>query len=524
MAASPPGPPPAEVLVLAGYRAQKEDELNLVPGDVIRQVHKGPARGWLCGELGGHCGLFPRRLVQEIPEALRGRGEPRKPRRRRPGHPTKSWGSQRWCKVNFNYSPEQEDELKLQAGEIVEMIKEIEDGWWLGKKSGQLGAFPSNFVELLDSGAPSFGNVGMPSINPDPQRHPKLSSLTYDSPPDYLQTASCPEICRVLFDYEPEAPDELALRRGDLVKVLRKTTEDKGWWEGECQGRRGVFPDNFVLPPPPIKRLVPRKVLPWEPAPIKEPQKTIPRASLSFKKPATTASPRKAKMSWIPSGDSQKRPSRDSGANGSFLTGSPGQAGRKQWRTQVPRQHLTSSQEEEKSSLAKSPSMSKPPKGDKTATPEKTPPMDKVSNLKKTWPLNKASSTQGEAGTLLHATPKEPLGELTPEVQMLLSEKSSAPRTPHATEQTADPREISTGLPQTESKNEQEDGETLKKEVESLKSALKGLQLQLEKQMTEVWEELNNEREQRRLLEAPRLQETEKSPPLGFRHAQTQTQ
>ena len=44
-----------------------------------------------------------------------------------PGHPAKSWGPQRWCKVNFNYSPEQADELKLQAGEIVEVIKEVGD-------------------------------------------------------------------------------------------------------------------------------------------------------------------------------------------------------------------------------------------------------------------------------------------------------------------------------------------------------------------------------------------------------------
>lgn len=30
--------------------------------------------------------------------------------------------------MNFNYSPEQVDELKLQAGEIVEVIKEVR-GW-----------------------------------------------------------------------------------------------------------------------------------------------------------------------------------------------------------------------------------------------------------------------------------------------------------------------------------------------------------------------------------------------------------
>lgn len=145
-----------EVLVLAGYRAEKEEELSLAPGDVIRQVCKGPARGWMRGELGGRCGLFPESLVQEIPETLRRSGEAPRPRcARRQGCSVKFLGPRKWCKANFNYTPEQADELQLQAGEIVEVIKEIEDGWWLGKKNGQLGAFPSNFVELLDSGPPS---------------------------------------------------------------------------------------------------------------------------------------------------------------------------------------------------------------------------------------------------------------------------------------------------------------------------------------------------------------------------------
>lgn len=59
--------PPAEVLVLARYRAQTEDELSLAPGDVIQQVCAGPARGWLLGELRGRRGLFPKRLVQVRP-------------------------------------------------------------------------------------------------------------------------------------------------------------------------------------------------------------------------------------------------------------------------------------------------------------------------------------------------------------------------------------------------------------------------------------------------------------------------
>lgn len=64
---APSGPLPAEVLVLTGYHAQKDDELSVALGDVVRQVCKGPARGWLRGELGGQCGLFPEHLVQVRP-------------------------------------------------------------------------------------------------------------------------------------------------------------------------------------------------------------------------------------------------------------------------------------------------------------------------------------------------------------------------------------------------------------------------------------------------------------------------
>uniref|UniRef100_A0A8C0K7E8 SH3 domain containing 21 n=1 Tax=Canis lupus dingo TaxID=286419 RepID=A0A8C0K7E8_CANLU len=386
-----------DVLVLAGYRAQEEGELSVAPGDVVRQVCEGPARGWLRGQLGGRWGLFPERSVQEIPESLRGAGGAPSPRcARRRGRPAKPRGPQRWCKVSFSYSPEQADELQLQAGEIVEVIKEIEDGWWLGKKNGQLGAFPSNFVELLDSGPPSLGSPDMPAVGPGPQRPPKLSSLTYDSPPDYLRTVSRPEIYRVLFDYQPEAPDELALRRGDEVKVLRKTTEDKGWWEGESHGRRGVFPDNFVLPPPPIKKLTPRKVasrasvpsartgpatvgrmdatLP-SPLPAKEPKKMMAKSALPTVRKLVTApsGPSKAKPSWTPGGDSQKRPSRDLGSGSSFLSGGPGHPGRKGSKTHAPRQRSAASQEEEQNSLAKASPVNKTSTPDKTPSPEKAP-------------------------------------------------------------------------------------------------------------------------------------------------------
>ncbi|XP_027631550.1 SH3 domain-containing protein 21 isoform X2 [Tupaia chinensis] len=240
-----------------------------------------------------------------------------------------------------------------------------------------------------------LGNLDTPSVSLDPQRPSKLSSLTYDSPPDYLQTVSRPETYRVLFDYQPEAPDELALRKGDLVKVLRKTTEDKGWWEGECQGRRGVFPDNFVLPPPPVKKLVPRKAGSRESAPAKEPKK-VPKTPLSASKKLVTApaGPSKHKTSLTPKGDSQKHPSRDSGSNGSFLSGAPGHPGRKGSKTQAARQRTALSQAEEQSSLAKAPSENKLPTLDKTTTLEKTLAPDKAPSPKQNPAPDKAPTPE----------------------------------------------------------------------------------------------------------------------------------
>ncbi|KAM8790018.1 SH3 domain-containing protein 21 isoform 2-T2 [Rhynchonycteris naso] len=647
-----------EVLVLAGYRAQKEGELSLAPGDVVRQVCKSPARGWLRGELGGHCGLFPERLVQEIPESLRGTGETPRPRcGRGQSRSVKSRDTQRWCKVNFSYSPEQADELKLQAGETVEVIKEIEDGWWLGRKNGQLGAFPSNFVELLDSGPPSLDNPDMPSISLDSQRPPKLSTLTYDSPPDYLRTVFHPETYRVLFDYHPEAPDELALRRGDEVKVLRKTTEDKGWWEGESQGRRGVFPDNFVLPPPPIKKLAPRKVVSRESAPIKEPKKMMPKTALPTVKKLITAhtGPSKAKPSWTPGGDGQKRPSRDLGSAGSLLNGSPGHSGGKRSRTLASRQRLATSQEEERRSRAKaSPvnktptlgklptpqktlSADKAPNPEETLTPDKTPipeetltqedkapspdgvfSLDEVSALgvtpededpdPKTAPPGNETSTlekalipdqifseeasAGDSSQLLPSSPEaaQPKGmfflvneaqsqeevhmpqehpldkgdnstlqseakpgsvpalekadpseeattllegapakdETTPKEEASPEKVAPAQKNPHPIKPTPDPQEtpsLHSLVPQnpTDSKNDRDDIMRLQDEVESLRRALELMGMQLERKLTDIWEELKTEREKRRLLEIQMNGRLQQSWTPGSNHAQTQT-
>ncbi|XP_033964366.1 SH3 domain-containing kinase-binding protein 1 isoform X3 [Pseudochaenichthys georgianus] len=57
------------------------------------------------------------------------------------------------CKVLFPYEGQNEDELSLKEGEIINIVtKECADaGWWKGEIGGRQGVFPDNFVKLLEA-------------------------------------------------------------------------------------------------------------------------------------------------------------------------------------------------------------------------------------------------------------------------------------------------------------------------------------------------------------------------------------
>ena len=53
------------------------------------------------------------------------------------------------------------------------------------------------------------------------------------------------EQCVVLFPYNAVNDDELTLEEGQIVTVVSKEVEDKGWWKGEVDGKTGVFPVSY---------------------------------------------------------------------------------------------------------------------------------------------------------------------------------------------------------------------------------------------------------------------------------------
>ncbi|NXR56393.1 SH3K1 protein, partial [Hippolais icterina] len=317
-----------EAIVEFDYKAQHDDELTITVGDIITNIKKDDG-GWWEGQLKGRRGLFPDNFVREIKKDMKKENTANKPPEKpinevSNGSPlllsetiirTNKKGERnrrRRCQVAFSYMPQNEDELELKVGDIIEVVGEVEEGWWEGILNGKTGMFPSNFIkELSDSddvgiaqeeqvksslkdatgsesdggdscSTKSEGANGGTTIQPkkvkgvgfgdifkdkpiklrprsievendflpvDKSVGKKLPPATATQEPTKIEVdsrAKNKEYCKVIFPYEAQNDDELTIREGDVVTLISKDCIDVGWWEGELNGRRGVFPDNFV--------------------------------------------------------------------------------------------------------------------------------------------------------------------------------------------------------------------------------------------------------------------------------------
>lgn len=55
---------------------------------------------------------------------------------------------------------------------------------------------------------------------------------------------SCTQYCKALYEYNSDIEEDLNFSKGDMIKILRQSGK---WWEGEVNGKQGIFPMNYVL-------------------------------------------------------------------------------------------------------------------------------------------------------------------------------------------------------------------------------------------------------------------------------------
>lgn len=114
----------------------------------------------------------------------------------------------------YDYEPQETGDLTLHKGEIITLLKQVDENWYEGFTNGCQGFLPANYVEVINP---------LPSLDD-----------SCDKP-----------IAKALFDFEDEQEqDLLSFKQGDIINVIRQV--DENWCEGKLGGKLGIFPITFV--------------------------------------------------------------------------------------------------------------------------------------------------------------------------------------------------------------------------------------------------------------------------------------
>ena len=53
-------------------------------------------------------------------------------------------------RANYKFIAENSNEISLNKGDVIKVMKQIDEGWWIGTCDGKTGMFPSNYVSRID--------------------------------------------------------------------------------------------------------------------------------------------------------------------------------------------------------------------------------------------------------------------------------------------------------------------------------------------------------------------------------------
>lgn len=229
------------------YDAQDKDELTLKVGEIVNVVGEEEA-GWWKGQLANKTGVFPSNFVELIDQ-----------------------------KDAAQMETQHKHSVEATAPSVEHLDGLLDEEEAEIKRSSSVGASSKK----LPGGGMGFGNLISADIlaekrlkkvhHDDKKEKKEKSSVLHAEPsksPSTVKTKApatsaksrpappvpqCPpskkpsERAKVMFPYEPENPDELNLVEGDVITILNKDVpESDGWWEGEINGKVGMFPNNFV--------------------------------------------------------------------------------------------------------------------------------------------------------------------------------------------------------------------------------------------------------------------------------------
>uniref|UniRef100_A0A8P4KLC8 Sorbin and SH3 domain-containing protein 1 n=1 Tax=Dicentrarchus labrax TaxID=13489 RepID=A0A8P4KLC8_DICLA len=124
--------------------------------------------------------------------------------------------------ARFDFRAETLKELPFQKGDIVYIIRQVDQNWYEGEHHGRVGIFPQSYVELLP-----------PTEKAQPKKSVPVQVLEYGE-----------AVAR--FNFTGDTVVEMSFRKGERITLIRRV--DENWYEGKISGtnRQGIFPVTYV--------------------------------------------------------------------------------------------------------------------------------------------------------------------------------------------------------------------------------------------------------------------------------------
>ncbi|XP_029690560.1 sorbin and SH3 domain-containing protein 1 isoform X3 [Takifugu rubripes] len=124
--------------------------------------------------------------------------------------------------ARFDFRAESVKELPFQKGDIVYIIRQVDQNWYEGEHHGRVGIFPQSYVELLPV-----------TEKAQPKKSVPVQVLEYGE-----------AVAR--FNFSGDTVVEMSFRKGERITLIRRV--DENWYEGKISGtnRQGIFPVTYV--------------------------------------------------------------------------------------------------------------------------------------------------------------------------------------------------------------------------------------------------------------------------------------
>ncbi|XP_049328595.1 SH3 domain-containing protein 19 [Astyanax mexicanus] len=225
-----------EVQALFDFTPEGPGELALRTGDVVTNVEQVDSE-WYLGVCRGMTGFFPINYVIPMKQSGPPAPAPASVRKVQPAPETVKGPR---CVARFDFEGDDSSELSFSEGDVIRLCEYVDEEWARGELGGRAGIFPLNFVDVLEDLPPSaeqnHTRIPLPGMAASPSVQTTPTSAQVEG--------GAVEWAEALYDFNPEADDELAFVQGDMILVTDHL--DSEWSSGRLNGREGIFPTAFV--------------------------------------------------------------------------------------------------------------------------------------------------------------------------------------------------------------------------------------------------------------------------------------